>query len=122
MSLDKELAEAIDGVRAMLDRLEERLSRGEADPVEARETLIKVVGALMSHGRPPQTSKKPFRGYGYTFDEALIVASLPEHDNSLPAAVRAHYPKHNPEWIESVTKRIRRRRKELQDIGEDVDF
>jgi hypothetical protein len=106
--------------RDLLAYLEERFRDGLTDPVETRATMVKVVGALAMHGRPPLLGKKPPRGYGYTFDEAQVIASLPWHKGNMSAAIRAQYPKANQDEINNHADRIRRRRDEIVEaIGDD---
>jgi hypothetical protein len=119
--IKEELRVAIAGARAHLDHLEEMLAADRESPAAVRATLVKVIGALASHGRPPRSSKKPTRGLGYTFDEAQIVASIATH-GSLPAAVRAHYSDFGGEWHDAVTRRIRKHHADLVSAGEEPDF
>jgi hypothetical protein len=106
--------------RSFLDRLQEQYASGESSFEETRKTLIGVVGALASHGRPVRSSKKPPRGLGYSLDEALVVASLPWFKDNMSAAIRAQYPKATPEEVANHADRIRQRRREIEDtIGND---
>jgi hypothetical protein len=106
--------------RDLLAYLEERFTNGETDAEATRATLIKIVGALASHGRPTRAGKKPPRGYGYTFDEAQVVASLPWYKDNMSAAIRAQYPKANQDEINNHADRIRGRRAEIiAAVGDD---
>ena len=107
--------------RGMLDYLEDAVNSGSEDPARVRVALAKISGAIMEFRIPPRSSKKPERGYGYSFEEAQIVVSIQEH-KSLAAAVRDYYPDAGPEWREAVAKRIRARRDDLTGVGETPDF
>jgi hypothetical protein len=80
-----EIEDSFKIARDLLAYLEDRFTNGESDAESTKATMIEVVGALASHGRPERTSDKPPRGVGYgqmgrdgytTPDEAMIVASL----------------------------------------------
>jgi hypothetical protein len=113
---EQEMADAFAGVRGMLDYLEAALLSGQADPEKVRVALAKMVGAVMDF-QWPRTSKKPKRPIGYSKDDALIVASIPDYDNSLTKAIRAHHPKANPDEVKVHAKRISKHKAEIEAAG-----
>jgi hypothetical protein len=122
---EQEMADAFAGAYQMLNDLERRLAAKKETPEAVRATLVKVIGALASHGRPGRTSDKPFRGVGYgqmgrdgytTPDEAMIVASLPWFKGNMSAAIRAHYPFANADDVRVHARRIRDRQTEIAEF------
>jgi hypothetical protein len=85
-----ELDDSFAIARDLLARLQERHSAGELDPAETRKTLVRVVGALMQHGRPERTSDKGPRGLGYGQSGKQEVGRdgkpIERHDGIVPAA------------------------------------
>jgi hypothetical protein len=122
----EEIAEGIKIVRGLLDAFEGRATQD--DPAMVRSTLVTLVDALMSHGRPERTSDKPPRGVGYgqmgkdgytTPDEAMIVASLPWFKGNMSAAIRAHYPRADADEVQVHARRIRGRQAEIAELEDD---
>jgi hypothetical protein len=108
--------------RGLLELLEERFRIGDADPAAVRATMVNVIGALASHGRPPPAGDKPQRGLGYgqkdrdghlTPDDAMIVASLPWFGGNMSDAIRDHYPEADDEKVRVHARRIRTHRDEI---------
>jgi hypothetical protein len=114
MVMKDELTDALAIMRSLVDDFFEKAETG--DRQAALDTIIKVVGALRTHGES-RGRGAPVRGLGYAEDEAQIVASLQEHKNSLTKAARAHYPDRTEDEIKVIVKRIRRHMKEIDAFG-----
>jgi len=116
-----EIPQAIEIVRGVIAELEMKALTGN-DPELCLGTIKKIIFVASSHGRPKPRRGAPFRGVGYDFDEALIIASLDEHGGSLEKAVRAYWQREDGDWldesqIETIIKRIRKRKREIEAVG-----
>ena len=121
MNENDEIPQAIEIMRAVIEELEWKALAGD-NPEEALKTIKEVVFVAASHGKASPRRGAPFRGLGYDFDDAQIVASLDEHNGSLEKAVRAHWQREDGEWldeeqIETIMKRIRRHKRDIEAEG-----
>ena len=55
---EQEMADAFEGAYQMLNDLERRLAAKKETPEAVRATLVKVIGALASHGNQRQASPR----------------------------------------------------------------
>jgi hypothetical protein len=113
-----ELEDGFAIVRSLLDGLE---SRADQEPELVRGTIVKLIAVLRAHGRPPKKAGNRPRGYGYTFDEAQIMASLPDYGGSIEKAARAHWKGMREDQVEANIRTLHRHRREIEDFGLD-DF
>lgn len=119
MTTQDEVREGLTIARAALDAMEARLSNDDFDAEGALIAIKKIVGAVMSYGRPVRGAGNPGRGVGYDLDEAMIVASLPWFKEIMSAAIRAHFPHADHERVVTIAERIRRRQREIQELDGD---
>ncbi len=110
-----EIADAFAVARAALDWLE---SRTGLEPERVRATLVQVNAALWSHGQPRRKTGRKSRGKGFTLDEALIMVSLPDHDNSIEKAARAHWEGLDEDKVDANIRTPYRHKKDMEDVGE----
>jgi hypothetical protein len=97
-------------VRGLIDWLENRADR---EPELVRETLVKVNAVLRAHGRPPKKAGNKHRGVGFTFDEAYIMGSLPDHDNSIEKAARVYWDDLDEDQVDANIRTLYRHKKDL---------
>jgi hypothetical protein len=102
-------------VRGLIDWLE---SRVEYEPERVRQTLLQVNAVLRSHKKPRRKVGKRSRGLGFALDEALIMASLPDYDNSIENAARAHWDNLDEDQADANLRKLYRHKKDLEDVGE----
>jgi hypothetical protein len=102
-------------VRGLIDWLE---SRVEHEPERVRQTLLQVNAVLRSHKKPRRKVGKRSRGLGLTQDEGLIMASLPDYDNSIEKAARAHWKSFDEDKVDANLRALYRHKKDLEDVGE----
>jgi hypothetical protein len=109
--------------RASIEHFESLIAAGDTEAT--RLTIKRIVGAIAQQGRRRDRGN-PGRGLGYgtydkdgnlTKDDAQIVASMPEHKNSLTKAIRAHYPEADSEEVRRHAKRIREHMKAIEAAG-----
>ena len=93
-----EIPQAIEIMRGVIEELERKALAGE-DPEGALAIIKKVIFVAGSHDKPTLRRGAPYRGVGYDFGEAQIVASLQEYGGSLDKAVRAHYQRDEDDWL-----------------------
>jgi hypothetical protein len=113
--MDEEIRHSFAYLRTLLDYLEENAER--EDPAMLRATLVRTTGALMSHGRPPAKAGNKRRGLGYTFDEALIMASLDEYGGSIERAARAHWDGEDEDQVDANIRTLYRHKREIEEDG-----
>jgi hypothetical protein len=101
--------------RGLIDWLETRVDH---EPARVRETLVRVTASLRFHGRPPKKAGNNRRGVGFTFDEALIMVSLPDYENSIEKAARAHWQGLDEDQIDANIRTLYRHKKEIENVGE----
>lgn len=102
---------------AVLDHFEARIACNVVDPDALRKTIKEIIAAICESGRPARQSKKPARGIGHDLDDALVVASLADHGNSLARAIKAHWPKANEDDVKVHAKRIRKHKRQIEAAG-----
>jgi hypothetical protein len=126
--MNADIDEGMKILRGCIEGFEARVASGTESPEAVMRTVIAVVGAVLAHGRPPSTSKKPPRGLGYGKtvngilepDDAMIVASLPWYGGNMTAAISAHYPEFNADEVRVCARRIRDQGAEIRAaIGDD---
>jgi hypothetical protein len=122
MNESDEIPQAIEIMRGVIAAFEFKALAGSDPPETVINTIKEIIFVAMSHGKAPPRRGAPCRGVGYDFDDAQIVASLPDHDDSLERAVRAHWQRDDDEWldegqIETIIKRIRKHKKQVEEIG-----
>jgi hypothetical protein len=111
-----ELQDEFAVIRGMIDWLQ---SRVESEPKRVRQTLAQVNAVLRSHKKTRKKAGKRSRGVGFTFDEAYIMASLPDYDNSIEKAAHAHWQGFiDEDQIEANIRTLYRHKKDLEDVGE----
>ena len=110
-----ELQDEFAVVRGVIDWLE---SRVEHEPKRVRQTLLQVNAVLRSHKKPRRKVGKRSRGLGFTLDEAFIMASLPDYNNSIEKAARAHWKSLDENKADANLRRLYRHKKDLEDVGE----
>ena len=69
-----EIPQAIAIMRGVIEELELKALAGD-NPQAALATIKEVIFVAGSHGKASPRRGAPFRGVGYEFDEAQIVAS-----------------------------------------------
>jgi hypothetical protein len=111
MSSSEEVSEALAVLEGMVAVFQERAFYD--DPDEVLLTIKRIVGAISNHGKPPKGRGQPARGVGLDFRDALVVASIPEFDNSLTRALKSYYPHADEELIKVHAKRIRKHLEEI---------
>ena len=109
-------------MRGVIAEFEFKALAGGDPPEAIMSTIKEIISVAVSHGKAPPRRGAPYRGVGYDFDDAQIVASLPDHDDSLDKAARAHWQRDDGEWldegqIETIIKRIRKHKKQIDEIG-----
>jgi hypothetical protein len=102
-------------IRGLIDWLETRVDH---EPERVRETLVRITASLRFHGRPPKKAGNKPRGLGLTLDEALIMVSLPDYENSIEKTARAHWQGLDEDRIDANIRRLYRHKKDLEDVGE----
>jgi hypothetical protein len=110
-----ELEDGFAIIRGLLDWLE---NRAEQEPEQVRATLVQVNAALRAHGKPPKKAGNRSRGVGFTFDEASIMARLPDYDNSIEKAARAYWDGMREDQVDAKLRALYRHKKDLEDVGE----
>lgn len=117
-----EIEDAFKIVRGLVDHLEQRFTDGQGDLAKLRTTLVKAVGILAAHSRPPLKAGNRPRGLGYDVHEALIMASLPDYGGSIEKAARAHWEGEDEDMVDAKIRRLYRHKKEIDDSGMGGDF
>jgi hypothetical protein len=112
-----ELRTQFASARMYLDFLQEKLENGTEQPADVRATLVRVIGALASYGRPPVKAGRQPRGVGYDLDEAMIMASVDEYGGSIERAARAHWHSDTEDMVDAKLRRLYRHKKEIEDLG-----
>jgi hypothetical protein len=102
-------------IRGFIDWLE---SRVECEPKRVRRTLVQVNAVLRSHKKPRRKAGKRSRGLGFTLDEAFIMVSLPDYENSIEKAARAHWKSFDEDKVDANLRTLYRHKKDLEDVGE----
>ena len=102
-------------IRGVIDWLE---SRVEHEPERVRQTLLQVNAVLRSHKKPRRKAGKKSRGVGFTLDEAFIMTSLSDYENSIESAARAHWKSLDEDKVDANLRRLYRHKKDLEDVGE----
>ena len=122
MTTKDELADAFACVRGYLDALESHLADGQEDPAAVRATLVKLAGTVMAHGRPPVKAGNKPRGLGYDKDEAMIMAFVDDYGGSIEMAARAHWDGEDEDLVDAKIRKLYRHKKEIDELGEGVDY
>jgi len=115
MTVDMQTGFAL--VRSLIDNLEKL---AETDHAAVEVKLIQVTSILLE--RPPAKAGHPARGYGFDKDEAMIMAFRHEHGGSIERSARAHWAGEDEDWIDAKIRRLYRRKREIDGIGQGTDF
>jgi hypothetical protein len=102
-------------IRGLIDWLETRVDH---EPERVRETLVRVTASLRFHGRPRKRAGNKPRGAGFTFDEAYIMGSLPDYENSIEKAARAYWQGLDEDQIDANIRTLYRHKKDIENVGE----
>ena len=113
----EDIAQGLAILSAVVSTFEERAAAGTDDPQAVMEIIKSIVGAALSLRAPKHNAKKPLRGLGYTFDDAIVVAHLADFDGNMSAALRAHYPNADEEQIKVHANRIRSHTRDIVAAG-----
>lgn len=101
--------------RGLVDWLETQVDH---EPERVRETLVRVTASLRFHGRPPKKAGNKRRGVGFTFDEACIMANLPDYENSIEKSARAYWQYLDEDRVDANIRALYRHKKDLENVGE----
>jgi hypothetical protein len=93
-----ELSDGFAAARAALDSLESDIAAGKESQEAGEAILANVVAALTARTRnlvgrfePTLKAGRKVRGLGYDIHEAHVMASLPDHGDSIEKAARAYW-------------------------------